>query len=139
MNRQKTGDYGERLAMERLGAYAPTLVSDTAPYDILVGDNIKIEVKTAHKSKRGYYKFALYKKNHADHRHSDIIILQCIMDDNSVVAFIVPTRILYHVKHFAITSSPTTYSGVLSKYRVIENYNNLLVYDSATVIYITRE
>jgi hypothetical protein len=101
-----------------LAGYFPRLVSSYAPFDILVNENIRIEVKTAHRSKRGYYKFALYKKNHADHTHSDIIILLCIDDDNIVYPYIVPTRVLFHNKHFAITSHPLSYKGILSKYRV---------------------
>lgn len=94
------------------------------PYDLLVNENIKIDVKSSHiyTSDKGWssYSFNLEKNNPT----CDIYIFVCIDDKNCYERIlIIPSKFL-HQTQFCITSGKSKYDIYKDRWDYIEQYNS---------------
>lgn len=121
MTPQQLGLFGEKLAkrdLENFGLDVLHVATLDLGYDLLVNDSLKIEVKTARLNVRGKFQFCLTKKDHADIRKSDIVILQCVFPSGCVETFVVPTNIVENNSQITIRGNIESYKGLVAAYRV---------------------
>ena len=104
--------------LERKG-YKVEKMSSRHPYDLLVNDNIKIDVKASnkYKSDKGWssYSFNLEKNNPT----CDIYIIRCIQDDKTLV---IPSKYLRQ-SQLCITDKESKYDIYKDKWDYFDKYN----------------
>ena len=127
--REKTGRWGENWVVERLreqGIHARRSYrgekGDVQAVMPETGQILRIEVKTANRSKDKKWRFTLWLAGHTDHRKADLVILVALVEGEAV-PFIVPVSELYNQRQAVITSHPKRYAGKLFSYR--DAWNNL--------------
>ena len=118
----RTGYAGEikiKALLESKG-YEVKKMSVKHPYDLLVNDNIKIDVKSAHKynSNKGWssYSFNLEKSNPT----CDIYVIWC-MDDDKVL--VIPSKFLKQ-NQLCITDKGSKYDVYKNRWDYISQYND---------------
>jgi len=123
-----TGYLGELVVMEYLKTtrwflYQPRRrkVGDLLAVDTETGWQIKIEIKTAKRGKKGKYQACLRKNDkygQTDVSHADIVLLVCVDAAGGFYPFVIPNRdIGNEQKRLTISSHPMDYGGKYSKYR----------------------
>lgn len=90
---------------------------DLRVYDIQSGEIVRVEVKTARRSKDGKYRFTLFKKGCTDYRDADVVVLLPVLKSGRTVPFVIPVDDLGNRSQVCITSHPEEYSGMWVKYR----------------------
>lgn len=121
MTPQQLGLFGEKLAkrkLENFGLDVLHVATLDLGYDLLVNDTLKVEVKTARLNSRSKFQFCLTKKDHANIRKSDVVILQCVFPDGCIKVFVVPTNIVENNSQITIGGNLENYKGLVSQYRV---------------------
>lgn len=120
----QVGAAGERLSyilLEQQGYVVSNVHPGECRGDLRVitkhGEIMKVEVKTARAGKDGRWHFNLRVDGHSDHRHSDIVILLCVLPSGYVVPFVVPVPAVAGIKQVNISSNPEQYKGKFSRYR----------------------
>lgn len=121
---QALGALGEQLCYHLLTARGYT-VSGVHPGEhrgdlraiTPAGEVLRVEVKTARRSRDGKWRFLLRKANKTDCSHSDVVILLCAMKTGYVVPFVIPTPALARRQQACITSDPYNYAGKYARYR----------------------
>lgn len=81
------------------------------------GQLVKIEVKTARRSKDKKWRFTLFKRGHTDARHSDVVMLLAASPAGFVTSFLVPAYFFAGQRQAVITSNPLHYAGKLAQFR----------------------
>ncbi|RKI45785.1 hypothetical protein D7V67_15595 [Clostridium paraputrificum] len=113
-----SGELKIKELLENKG-YKVEKMSVKHPYDLLVNENIKIDVKTANKytSPKGLssYSFNLEKKNPT----CDIYVFIC-KDDNKIL--VIPSKFLRQTQ-LCITDKKSKYDGFKDKWEYVEVYN----------------
>ncbi len=119
-----TGDLGELVIVEALKsseswfAHQPKRrkVGDLHVYSRLTGEQIKVEIKTAKRGKRGY-QFCLRKHDKYGEttiNHADVVLLLCVGLSGSFLPFVLP-KSFFGDQQNATISNP--YKGKYSPYR----------------------
>ena len=118
------GALGERTAwllLERAGYIvsrpAQKRRGDLRVLDRSTGQVVYVECKTARRCKDGKWRFTLLKKDHADHRDADYVLLLPVLASGQVVPFLIPVDTLANQRQAVITSDPRSYQGKLAAYR----------------------
>ena len=117
----RTGYEGEIKVKELLESkgYEVKKMPVKYPYDLLVNDNIKIDVKTAHKHKSNTgwasYSFGLEKENPT----CDIYYIWCIEDNKMLI---IPSKFL-HQKQLCITDKKSKYDKFIDRFDYIDKYD----------------
>lgn len=79
------------------------------------GEVYNVEVKTARRGGDGKWRACLYKQGHADHKHSDVVVLLAVCGVQAV-PFVIPAAKLPG-RQCVITSDPQRYAGRLAEFR----------------------
>ncbi len=117
----KFGAYGEVLAiahLELLGLKVDYTGQSSVGYDLLVENTLRVEIKTAKRSKDGIWQFNLTKLNHSDITKSDVVLLQCVIELGHVITYAIPTSAIATLKQIKITNHPTLYTGKYAQWKV---------------------
>lgn len=117
---QQIGYLGEMLVkrkIESLGVDVLWTAQLDVGYDLLVGNTLKVEVKTARKNKRGQFQFCLTKLDHADIQKADCVILQCMVCLNCVVSYTIPVSALGARHQITLSGNINSYNGPFAQYR----------------------
>lgn len=96
------------------------------PYDILVGNSVKIDVKASkifnNYGKTKYYTFNIEKK----HQTCDIFVFYCIREDGEIEkVFIVPSYVLSGKTQFSI-GNDSIYDKYRNKWELIKQYYSFI-------------
>jgi hypothetical protein len=105
---------GYRVAYGQLGKKE----GDLRVIDVITGEVLKIEVKTARQCKDGKWRFTLAKDGHTDHQHADMVALLAVMASGRVIPFVMPVEAVANQRQAVITSHPERYAGKLACWRV---------------------
>lgn len=112
------GEMKIKSILENMG-YKVDKMTTKHPYDLLANDNIKIDIKTAHRytSDTGWssYSFNLEKKNPT----CDIYIFYCIDDDKILV---IPSKYLKQTQ-LCITDKKSKYDKYRDRYDYLKKYD----------------
>jgi len=120
-----TGKLGERTATEILEkrGYEVLQMSQNYPFDLLVNQSVKIDVKYAnlyHGDRGNFYSFALRKK----YSSCDIYLLISNNDANEKSIFILPAKDAVQLQ-ISIGEHNSVYHKYLDRYDVIDKYLKL--------------
>ena len=112
------GEFKIKKILENLG-YKVDKMPLKHPYDLLVNDNIKVDVKTSNKyeSNKGWssYSFNLEKNNPT----CDIYIIRCIQDDKTLI---IPSKYLKQ-SQLCITDKESKYDIYKDRWDYFDKYN----------------
>ena len=92
------------------------------PYDLLVNDNIKIDVKSSrmYQGKHNMYTFNLEKRFPT----CDIFVAYCIDEENRIIrTYVVPSKVLSGITQLSIGISKSKYDIYLDKWDVLLKYD----------------
>ena len=92
------------------------------PYDLLVSENIKIDVKAGRKyrGKFSFYTFNLEKRFPT----CDIFVAYCVSDNNEIIkTYVIPSKILYGITQLSVGINQSKYDKYLDAWEVIDKYN----------------
>jgi len=115
---EKAGDYivnFEGMDMIQMGP--------RYPYDILVNNNIKIDVKVSRLSSAngGYYTFNLEKP----YPTCDIFVCYCINDDKKIIkTYVIPSCIMSGKTQLSVGRIKSKYDLYLDKWDLLNKYDN---------------
>lgn len=120
-----TGKLGEKMAAELLKSrgYEVLQMSQNYPFDLLVNQSVKIDVKYAnlyHGDKGSFYSYGLAKK----YPTCDIYLLISSDDENKQAIFVIPSRDVMQLQ-ISIGEHSSIYHKYLDRYDVIDQYLKL--------------
>lgn len=117
----KLGDeweYKIKNVLEEMG-YKVDKMSTRHPYDLLINDNIKIDIKVSNLTKYNYFTFNLSKPYH----NCDIFICVCVDENEILKTLIIPSKILMGIKQLSVGIN-SEYDYYNNKYDYIKQYND---------------
>lgn len=122
----RLGQFGENYIknlLESKGYYVENM-GIKHPYDLLINENVKIDVKTsrAYKPKNtnwSSYSFNLEKSNPT----CDIYVFVCLNDEKEVVKILVIPSKFLHQTQLCITTDKTKYDTYINRWDYIEKYD----------------
>ena len=117
------GKLGESDVMEKLigDGYEVTKMPQNFPYDLLVNDALKIDVKASklYRGKTGsFYSFNLEKPFCT----CDIYVLRTIDDENQEKYYVIPSCHIYNKTQISIGEKKSVYSRYLDRWDYISDY-----------------
>lgn len=102
--------------------YSTQRMPQNHPYDILINNNIKIDVKASrlYKGKNGsFYAFNLEK----EHPTCDVFILVAINDDNNKKIYVVPSVVVSGQSQISIGEINSKYNSYLERWDYIDAFD----------------
>ena len=109
------------LNLLKTKGYEVERMSVRHPYDLLVNQNIKIDVKISNLYKNsctGYHTFNLEKHNH----NCDIFICICVKDKEIVKTLVIPSKFLMGIKQLGLGNT-SVYDVFKDRFDYIEKYD----------------
>ena len=116
-NLGKRWEYEVKDLLEEMG-YKVDKMSTNHPYDLLINDNIKIDVKVSNLTKYNYFTFNLTKPYH----NCDIFICVCIDENKIVKPLVIPSKRLMGIKQLSVGTN-SEYDCYKDRYDYIEIYD----------------
>jgi hypothetical protein len=104
--------------------YKVEKMSTRHPYDLMVNQNIKIDVKTAYlyTTKKGYsfYTFNLEKK----YPSCDIYVCYCLNDDKTIKkTYVIPSALVGRINQLSVGEHQSIYDKFIDKWEYIQVYD----------------